>query len=595
MTHRNPKATLLVLLLCVGRAASRTWVHPGVLVGEAALQAAALDAASGAEPVASALAKALSSPLLVPGGVPVGQKWTDTGAVHCGSVSNPDFGCSQENANASAAYLRLLLWRLTGDTQHARLAGETMAAYASGVLAYTGSNACLQVAWGASKWARCAELARWPAPAPGWSEEKGAVFARWLASVHGPHLVSCTDSWAPGGNWGLSQAEALAGVAVATEDEALWERSQALLHARASAYVYSYALDGGADGPPPRPDRAGAGWGHGGGEHGWLRGWFGQSVFAAPSDGVAQETCRDLGHTLYGLAAASNAAETAWLQGDGGAAWGLLAPRLGPALELHAALELELGGDRPPPRRPWLCGGRAVALGDAVTLRPRYPTLEVARAALAGRLGLRMPNTEAYVAAVTRADPHPVDTGKSVGHMIVFESLTHGSGRLGAAAPGPPLLAPLPPSPGARFCLPAGGEGDGACYSVHSPFSTTVMANQLGGGVTLLLQTSPTKLRMVRAALGVWRGPASVALFARDPAEGAALRSSFRCASCVVSHVEAAGAPGAAAPAYPINLLRQLAVEAAPTDLCLVLDADFLPSVRKEGVHPHCKSDKNQA
>jgi hypothetical protein len=40
--------------------------------------------------------------------------------------------------------------------------------------------------------------------------------------------------------------------------------------------------------------------------------WYDQSRFV---DGLAQETCRDFGHTQYGLAAMINAAETARQQG----------------------------------------------------------------------------------------------------------------------------------------------------------------------------------------------------------------------------------------------------------------------------------------
>ena len=38
-------------------------------------------------------------------------------------------------------------------------------------------------------------------------------------------------------------------------------------------------------------------------------------VFNASVNGICQETCRDLGHTQYGMASTLNAAETARIQG----------------------------------------------------------------------------------------------------------------------------------------------------------------------------------------------------------------------------------------------------------------------------------------
>jgi len=356
-------------------------------------------------------------------------------------------------------------------------------------------------------------------------------------------------------NWGFSQAEALVGAAVVLEDEALFETSLALLHVLINSYFYSFALDG--DLPPPLLDKQ-AGW---------------NGVFNASTDGVSRETCRDLGHVLYAIAAGSNAAETAWLQGERGL-WATNAQRWTATVELHAAMELELSGFRQPVARP-LCGGRAVKMGDDISLRPQYPTLEVVYAALNGRLGLNLPAAKEYLQRVTRADPHPVDTGKSVGHMIVFETLTvnHGS------ALDPPLrVPPAPALPGSHFCLPA--DKTRHCYDVQAPLSQSVLADNSSQrpAVTLLIHSSLSKLGVVRGMLGAWRGPSSVVLYAQDKTDAQLLRS-FKCTNCVLSVVVARreGAP------YPINLLRQLAVSVAATDACMLIDADFFPSLSTYG------------
>ncbi len=76
--------------------------------------------------------------------------------------------------------------------------------------------------------------------------------------------------------------------------------------------------------------------------------WYGQSIFQ--EDGVAQETCRDLGHTGYGISAISHIAETSRIQGAD-LYTGDVGTRLLHGLELNA--KYELGGPI-----SWLCGGK---------------------------------------------------------------------------------------------------------------------------------------------------------------------------------------------------------------------------------------------
>ena len=130
-------------------------------------------------------------------------------------------------------------------------------------------------------------------------------------------------------------------------------------------------------------------------------------MFTSATSGVAQETCRDEGHTSYSVASASNAAETARLQGVD--LWAEAAPRLAAAFEFNA--HLLLPGVVSPSD---LCSGRKVIV-------EQIPTFEVAYNALANRLALALPSVLLHLEDTVRTSADPVDY-----HMVVFESLTHG-------------------------------------------------------------------------------------------------------------------------------------------------------------------------
>jgi hypothetical protein len=416
------------LALCRGAA---SFAHPGVFLGAAQLAYARSQALAGAAPFAAALAKALASPLgafsYAPAGPPASR------VIECGSYSQPNHGCSAEDADGAAAFLQLVLYNITGDARHAGVATAILRAYARGLDGYNNSNAPLQAAWGLSKWARAAELAA-HLPGVGWSAADGAAFVAMLKRAALPHVIDGSKSngarprraptgrapplsapapsahsqrgtltapvpppararaRAPAGNWELSQIEGLIGFSVLTDNSTLFDRAVTFWRERVPAYFYNFNSDGGRPRPAPRGAPS----------------WYGQTIFDAHTSGVAQETCRDEGHTTYAVAAASNAAETALLQGVD--LWGAEAARLATAFEFNA--RLLLAGVASPPD---LCGGRPV---DAHAELPSY---EVALAALGGRRGLPLPNVRAHVLASVRTNANPVDA-----HMIVYETLTHG-------------------------------------------------------------------------------------------------------------------------------------------------------------------------
>ena len=186
--------------------------------------------------------------------------------------------------------------------------------------------------------------------------------------------------------------EAILAIAVFTDDRPLFERGVGMWRARVPAYFYVRS-DG--DRPVPAP----------GGQDNTpekvAKRWYGQTELV---DGLCQETCRDFGHTQYGLAAALNAAETARLQGVD--LYGTERARITAAMELHA--DHLLG--KPVPG--WLCKGQ-LKLGSVL------PTWELGYSHYAGRAGQRLPATRRLIEEHVRAHP----TG--VNHHMVWETLTH--------------------------------------------------------------------------------------------------------------------------------------------------------------------------
>ena len=81
--------------------------------------------------------------------------------------------------------------------------------------------------------------------------------------------------------------------------------------------------------------------------------WFGQKTF--PENGIAQETCRDLGHTGWGLSATSHVAETSRIQGTD-LYTGEVGTRLRDGLEFN--LKYESSGSI-----SWLCNGKPYKAG----------------------------------------------------------------------------------------------------------------------------------------------------------------------------------------------------------------------------------------
>ncbi|MFJ3216393.1 alginate lyase family protein [Kitasatospora sp. NPDC086801] len=363
------------------RSPKAAFQHPGVLVSgqQLAFLKGKLDA--GAEPWTSAFADLRSSKY-------ASLDWQPRprANVECGSSSHPNNGCSDERDDAMAAYAHALLWTLTRDQRYADKAIAIMDAWSAVIQEHTNSNAPLQTGWSGNNWSRAAELIRYSGA--GWPAASVDRFATMLRTVYVPLLSP--GSPRKNGNWELIETDALMGIAVFLDDRGLFDQAADMWRKRLPAYVY-LSSDGDLPVPPPKAGIEG--------ESALVKYWSGQSTFV---DGLSQETCRDFGHTGWGLEAAAQTAETARLQGLD--LWSEGRERLVKALEFHTAYD---NGANVP---DWLCDGSVkTGLGPAVQLAYNEYHL---------REGVAMPQTERYVAA---------HSPFGANYFIGWETLTHTS------------------------------------------------------------------------------------------------------------------------------------------------------------------------
>lgn len=354
--------------------------HPGVLVTTAQLDLVRSKLAAGAEPWKTAYEAMRTSAYASLDRAP-----TPYEIVECGSYSNPNIGCTEEREDALAAYTQALLWYLTKDRRHAQKAIEIMDAWSASITDHTNSNAPLQTGWSGASWARAAELIRYTYD--GWPTSRVNRFKTMLREVYLPELINGA-AVNKNGNWELIMMDAAIGIAVFLDDRATFDKAVATTRCRVPAYIYLES-----DGAYPKspcgsskdtPEEL-------------VAYWQGQSTFV---DGLAQETCRDFGHTGWGFEGAAHVAETAWIQGVD--LYSEIQTRMTKALEFHAKYDL---GEAAP---SWLCGG---------TIKPGLgPTLEVAHNHYRNRRNIRLPETLRLIQS-----KRPMGAN----YFLAWETLTH--------------------------------------------------------------------------------------------------------------------------------------------------------------------------
>jgi len=371
------RGLLLVFFCCV--VAVSTLKHPGVLIGQAQLDFIKSQVAAKTEPFHTAYNKAVSSSSgsrsYSPKGPPASK------VIECGAYSNPNHGCSDDDDDGTAAYVQSLLWYISSDDTYLKNTIKLLNAYTS-LQKYNNSNAPLQAAWSSLKWTRAAEIVKYTSTT--WTE--ATAFQNMLNKVHLPLIQNGSPS---NGNWELSMIEGILGIAVFSDNQALFDHGVTLWNQRVPAYFYLSAEDGNHPKPAPRGNAD----------------WYGQTTFNKSVDGIAQETCRDLGHTQFGLSSALNAASTAATQGTD--LFGAQSARLIAGMEFNANL---LNGVAPP---RYVCDGK-------VDISNKYPTFEIGYNHYHNKGGAAMPHSLQYITNHVRTASDLTDY-----HIVVWETLTN--------------------------------------------------------------------------------------------------------------------------------------------------------------------------
>ncbi|MCX5015830.1 alginate lyase family protein [Streptomyces sp. NBC_00555] len=360
-------------------AAPAQFAHPGVLNSRAQLDFVRSKVQAGQQPWKSAFDAMLASRYGSLSRTP-----EPRAVVECGSYSNPNNGCTEEREDAIAAYSHALAWYITGDAKYAKKSIELMDAWSATIKDHTNSNAPLQSGWAGSTWPRAAEIIK-HTYAGGWANR--TRFATMLREVYLPEVIDGKPN--SNGNWELIMMDAAVGISVHLDDRASYDKAMGIYLGRVPAYFY-LASDGAQPVYPPRSsiDTRSELIGY----------WHDQSTFV---DGLAQETCRDFGHTGMGIAATMHVAETSRIQGRD--LYPQFKDRFRHALGFHAKYEL---GEPVP---SWLCGG---SLTKGIG-----PATEVGYNALHTRLGVTMENTRRLTEG-----RRPAGTEN---HFEAWETLTH--------------------------------------------------------------------------------------------------------------------------------------------------------------------------
>jgi hypothetical protein len=374
-----------------GLAPTAGFVHPGILLNAKQLDLVRSKVQQGAQPWKTAYDRARASEYGALGWQP-----KPRASVNCGSRSNPNEGCSDERRDAVAAYTHALLWYVSRDERHADTAIRILNAWAKTIKAHTLHNAPLQTGWAGSVFPLAAEIIRHTSTR--WAQADIDTFAATLRRVYLP-IVSAGRGGGTNGNWELIMTEATFAIAVFLDDRAAFNKAVATWRKRVPAYVY-LKKDGAFPIAPNSSINT---------NEKIVKFWFGQRTFV---DGLGQETCRDFGHTAWGIGAALAGAETAYQQGLD--LYQEQSERLRAGLEFHAEYML---GKKPP---AWLCGGK-IANTD-------MPTWEIGYNHYNGRRGLALPFSQQFIEKNERKQSVPVN------YFIAWETLTHaGVGSVGIA------------------------------------------------------------------------------------------------------------------------------------------------------------------
>lgn len=286
---------------------AQTWVHPGIVVNQAQLDATQAAYQAGNSVIVDQVNKAKASNY---GSLSYTVQGPWPGGINqCGSYSTPNNGCQEADNDSNAAYVQALLWYITGNQTYANNAIHIMNTYAYNFIGYAGtnglscpsgtdcSNGPLQSAWDSEKWPRAAEIIRYGhGGSAGWSASDIAAFTNMLNNIYLPVIENGSGV---NGNWDMSMIDGIMQIAVFTENSTMLARARSFWLGRVPDLFYLQSVDGGSHAPSPRGNPS----------------WFGQTIFDSSTNNVGQETCRDLRHMEDSISSTILTAETDWIQG----------------------------------------------------------------------------------------------------------------------------------------------------------------------------------------------------------------------------------------------------------------------------------------
>lgn len=118
--------------------------------------------------------------------------------VECGFYNKPDYGCTDEEQDALAAYATALLWYVSGEKKYADKSISIMNGWAKVIKSHTNNNAPIQAGWAAASWSKAAEIIRYSNA--GWHNDDIQQFKEMLRDVYLPIVITGSHN---NGNWEL--------------------------------------------------------------------------------------------------------------------------------------------------------------------------------------------------------------------------------------------------------------------------------------------------------------------------------------------------------------------------------------------------------
>jgi hypothetical protein len=279
-------------------------VHPGVLITLPMLEQIRANVRAKKEPQWSAYQSMLDpSHTIGPAEGGRGPVWLGNLSYEPAPVRNftanmslsPGTRWLSDKEDALAAYTHALLWFITEDKRYAAKAAEIMNAWAAMLTTPIQAADGLEAAWSGTGWARAAEIIKHTADASVWPEENATAFAKMLTDIYLPWV---NEGASTNGNIAMVMSETYLHIGVFTDNRTIVDAAVELYRKQVPAYVYTSK-----DGPTPkRPPvqrdlpNTGPVCGPQCSDAEIFNFWHGNRQFSG-HDGVAQETCRDLGHT----------------------------------------------------------------------------------------------------------------------------------------------------------------------------------------------------------------------------------------------------------------------------------------------------------